>query len=238
MVRGSVVNWALAAALIAPAWAVAQQTEQPPQQETQAAEEKAEEKEAKIEEEITVTGTRVEGRTVTDTPAPVSYIDAEAIQSIGSTETGKILQLLEPSANFSTTFISDGTDAVRPATLRALGPDQSRGLLENLVASRVVPEDEAGDADGDEEQRGQGEDGVVGERGGGAGRPIRHPVVDGRPEDGLDARARRRRRSGGAGGGRQVRPADRTRRPSRFRHAVVLLLARLPPDCGVPLCPV
>ena len=129
MVRGSVLKWTLAAALIAPAWAAAQETEQPPQQETQAAESAAEEKEAKLEEEITVTGTRVEGRTVTDTPAPVSYIDAEAIQSIGSTETGKILQLLEPSANFSTTFISDGTDAVRPATLRALGPDQTLLLV-------------------------------------------------------------------------------------------------------------
>ncbi|HWJ93891.1 MAG TPA: TonB-dependent receptor, partial [Telluria sp.] len=30
----------------------------------------------------------------------------------------------DPSFNFSTTFISDGTDIIRPATLRGLGPDQ------------------------------------------------------------------------------------------------------------------
>jgi len=39
-------------------------------------------------------------------------------------EVGQALQLLEPSFNFSRTTISDGTDILRPATLRALGPDQ------------------------------------------------------------------------------------------------------------------
>jgi len=77
-----------------------------------------------VKEEITVTGTRVQGRSATDTPSPVDYIDAAAIASTGATETGKILQLLAPSFNFSTTYISDGTDIIRPATLRALGPDQ------------------------------------------------------------------------------------------------------------------
>jgi len=85
----------------------------------------AEEGEAEsFEEAITVTGTRVRGRSAVDTPAPVDYIDNEAIRSTGATETGKILQLLAPSFNFSSTTISDGTDIIRPATLRALGPDQ------------------------------------------------------------------------------------------------------------------
>jgi iron complex outermembrane receptor protein len=79
---------------------------------------------ARLEEAVTVTGTRVRGRTSTETLAPVDVIDAEAIRSTGATETGKILQLLEPSFNFSTTTISDGTDIIRPATLRSLGPDQ------------------------------------------------------------------------------------------------------------------
>jgi iron complex outermembrane recepter protein len=78
----------------------------------------------RLKEEITVTGTRVEGRSATDTPAPVDYIDAATIQSTGAVETGKILQLLDPSFNFSSTTISDGTDIIRPATLRSLGPDQ------------------------------------------------------------------------------------------------------------------
>lgn len=79
---------------------------------------------AALSEVITVTGTRVPGRTATETPAPVDIIDAETIRLTGATETGKILQLLAPSFNFSTTTISDGTDIIRPATLRGLGADQ------------------------------------------------------------------------------------------------------------------
>src|SRR5687768_12785227 len=119
---------ALVAAL-ASAPALAQQEQPPPAAEEEAQEEgTAEEDEEGIEgavsEEITVTGTRVEGRTATETPSPVDIINAEAIERSGATETGKILQLLAPSFNFSTTYISDGTDAIRPATLRSLGSDQ------------------------------------------------------------------------------------------------------------------
>ncbi|MGH8496239.1 MAG: TonB-dependent receptor plug domain-containing protein [Gammaproteobacteria bacterium] len=78
---------------------------------------------AELENVITL-GTRVSGRTVTESIAPVEIIDNEAIRSTGATETGKVLQLLAPSFNFSTTTISDGTDIIRPATLRGLGPDQ------------------------------------------------------------------------------------------------------------------
>lgn len=99
--------------------------EQEPEEEAaEAAEAEAEEGPAGFGGEITVTGTRVAGRSAIDTPAPVDIIDQEAIRRSGATETGKILQLLAPSFNFSTTTISDGTDIIRPATLRALGPDQ------------------------------------------------------------------------------------------------------------------
>jgi len=87
-------------------------------------EEELQGQEGKVEEEITVTGTRAQGRIATDTPAPVDIIDNEMLRSTGATETGKVLQLLAPSFNFSTTYISDGTDAIRPATLRSLGADQ------------------------------------------------------------------------------------------------------------------
>jgi iron complex outermembrane receptor protein len=46
------------------------------------------------------------------------------MQMAGPLEVGKLLQTLDPSFNFSSTFISDGTDIIRPATLRGLGPDQ------------------------------------------------------------------------------------------------------------------
>ncbi len=73
---------------------------------------------------VQVTGSRVRGRTAEDTAAPVDVIGREEINATGALEVGQILQMLEPSFNFSRTFVSDGTDILRPATLRALGPDQ------------------------------------------------------------------------------------------------------------------
>ncbi|MBX3710351.1 MAG: TonB-dependent receptor plug domain-containing protein [Lysobacter sp.] len=73
---------------------------------------------------ITVLGSRAKNRTAADTAAPVDVIDSQQIERTGARELGQLLQMLEPSFNFSRTTISDGTDILRPATLRALGPDQ------------------------------------------------------------------------------------------------------------------
>ena len=69
-------------------------------------------------------GTRGQGRTVTDSPVPVDVVTEEEILATGEAEVGRIIQALIPSFNFSSSTISDGTDSVRPATLRGLGPDQ------------------------------------------------------------------------------------------------------------------
>ena len=73
---------------------------------------------------ITVLGSRAKNRTAADTAAPVDVIDSQQLERTGARELGQLLQMLEPSFNFSRTTISDGTDILRPATLRALGPDQ------------------------------------------------------------------------------------------------------------------
>lgn len=80
-------------------------------------------------EEVVVTGTRALGRSAEDLPVPVDVLTAEAMANTGETEVGRILQRLAPSFNFSTSAISDGTDALRPATLRGLGPDQTLVLI-------------------------------------------------------------------------------------------------------------
>ena len=69
-------------------------------------------------------GTRGQGRTVTDSPVPVDVVTEQEIIETGEAEVGRIIQALIPSFNFSSSTISDGTDSVRPATLRGLGPDQ------------------------------------------------------------------------------------------------------------------
>ena len=47
----------------------------------------------------------------------------------GQTETNKILNQLVPSFNFPQPSIADGSDALRPATLRGLSPDQTLVLV-------------------------------------------------------------------------------------------------------------
>ena len=77
-----------------------------------------------ILEEVVIIGTRIEGRSVTHSPVPVDLITSEDLLRTGQLEIGRAIQRLIPSFNFSSSTISDGTDAVRPATLRGLGPDQ------------------------------------------------------------------------------------------------------------------
>ena len=83
---------------------------------------------AQFGEEIVVIGSR-KSRTAVESPVPVDVLGVEEIEQAGATETSKIIQFLAPSFNFSTSTISDGTDIVRPSTLRGLGPDQTLVLL-------------------------------------------------------------------------------------------------------------
>lgn len=80
-------------------------------------------------EEIVTIGTRVKGRTETQTAVPVDVIDLDSISENGFIELGPMLQALAPSFNFSRTQISDASDLYRPATLRGLGPDQVLVLI-------------------------------------------------------------------------------------------------------------
>ena len=75
-------------------------------------------------EAVAVIGTRNEERTVTKSPVAVDVFSAVDLKATGRTETAQMIQALAPSVNFPRTAISDGTDAVRPATLRGLGADQ------------------------------------------------------------------------------------------------------------------
>lgn len=75
-------------------------------------------------EAVAVIGTRAEERTVTQSPVPVDVFTAVDLKATGRTETAQMIQALAPSVNFPRSAIADGTDAVRPATLRGLGADQ------------------------------------------------------------------------------------------------------------------
>jgi len=80
-------------------------------------------------EKISIIGSRVAGRSADDLPVPVDILTNDILNHTGQTELGRILQTIAPSFNFSSSAISDGTDALRPATLRGLGPDQTLVLI-------------------------------------------------------------------------------------------------------------
>ena len=75
-------------------------------------------------DQIVVTGTRRPERTAVEAPVPIDVLSAEDLQNTGLTETSQVIQMLAPSFNFPRPSVNDGTDHVRPATLRGLGPDQ------------------------------------------------------------------------------------------------------------------
>ena len=78
---------------------------------------------------VVVTGTRVANRTALDTASPVDIISADTLKSTGTTELNQALSVALPSLNFPRPALTDGTDTIRPATLRGMAPDQSLVLV-------------------------------------------------------------------------------------------------------------
>ena len=85
-------------------------------------------------QEIIVTGTRVAGRTKLDTASPVDVLSGNSLRQQGTTELGAALAAVAPSIDFPRPSAVDGTDAIRPATLRGLSPDQTLVLINNVRA--------------------------------------------------------------------------------------------------------
>ncbi len=81
-----------------------------------------------VSAQVTV-GSRAAGAEV-EKAVPVDVITQDRIETASaSAEMAQVIQKLAPSFNFPRTTISDGTDTVRPATIRSLGPDQLLVLL-------------------------------------------------------------------------------------------------------------
>ena len=84
--------------------------------------------------EIVVTGTRAAGRSRLDTAAPVDVLSNSSLQHQGTTELGAALATVAPSIDFPRPSATDATDAIRPATLRGLSPDETLVLINNIRA--------------------------------------------------------------------------------------------------------
>ncbi len=79
--------------------------------------------------EVVVTGTRVAARTRLDSLAPVDVLSTQTLTTQATTELAEALSNVAPSLDFPRPSITDGTDHIRPATLRGLAPDQTLVLV-------------------------------------------------------------------------------------------------------------
>ncbi len=86
----------------------------------------AQEQQAPAEElqTVVVTGTYAKNRRTGDSESPIDVIGAKELQASGSTELATVLSRVLPSMNFPRPSGADASDAVRPAQLRGLAPDQ------------------------------------------------------------------------------------------------------------------
>ena len=93
-----------------------------------AQEEAAPETDRTLETVVTL-GTRVANRSALDTAVAVDVVSAATLEKIGIGELNQALSVQLPSFNFPRPALNDGTDSVRPASLRGLGPDQTLVLV-------------------------------------------------------------------------------------------------------------
>ncbi|NBC36883.1 TonB-dependent receptor [Novosphingobium sp. FSY-8] len=82
--------------------------------------------------DIVVTGSRAAARSKLDTAVPVDVVSAASLSRQGTPELATALANVTPSIDFPRPSANDGTDAIRPATLRGLSPDQTLVLINGV----------------------------------------------------------------------------------------------------------
>ncbi len=78
---------------------------------------------------VVVTGTRAFDRTEATSLAPIDVLMPQDLRGTGATDLATALRVLLPSFNFPQPSVTDATDAIQPAQLRGLSPDQTLVLI-------------------------------------------------------------------------------------------------------------
>ena len=81
--------------------------------------------------DVVATGTRLQTRSVHDSPAPIDVIQGEDIRGQGTSDLADLVRNVVPSFNVNSQPISDASTLVRPARLRGLPSDNTLVLLNN-----------------------------------------------------------------------------------------------------------
>ena len=113
------------------------------EEEETAAEEMAAAEEEMLEgvveiEELVVTGSRAQSRTVTDSPVPIDVIGREEFAKQGGVDLADLLRNIVPSYNVNTQPISDAGTVVRPPNMRGLAPDHALVLINGKRRHRAA----------------------------------------------------------------------------------------------------
>ncbi|GMG86674.1 TonB-dependent receptor plug domain-containing protein [Biformimicrobium ophioploci] len=92
----------------------------------------------KVLEEVITIGTRVEGRSVTDSAVPIDVVTGEDFLNQGDTDLNTLIRNVVPSYNVNTQPISDAASIARPANLRGLAPDHTLVLINGKRRHRAA----------------------------------------------------------------------------------------------------
>ncbi len=89
-------------------------------------------------EEVVVTGSRAQPRSVTESMVPIDVISANDFANQGDTDLSNLLRTVVPSYNVNAQPISDAATIVRPANLRGLAPDHTLVLINGKRRHRAA----------------------------------------------------------------------------------------------------
>ena len=89
-------------------------------------------------EEVVVTGTRREARSVHDSPAPIDVIGGDDFRNQGNADMVELVRTVVPSFNVNTQPVSDASTVIRPINLRGLAPDHTLLLLNGKRRHRAA----------------------------------------------------------------------------------------------------
>ena len=89
-------------------------------------------------EEVVVTGTRREARSVFDSAAPIDVIGGEEFRNQGASDMTTLLRNSVPSYNVNNQPISDAATVVRPANMRGLASDHTLVLVNSKRRHRAA----------------------------------------------------------------------------------------------------
>ena len=98
-------------------------------QDQEPTEEEPTEESTEFAEEIVVTGTRAQPRSVVESMVPIDVLSDDDFINQGETDVSTLLRTVAPSYNVNTQPISDAATIARPANLRNLAPDHTLVLI-------------------------------------------------------------------------------------------------------------